>query len=58
LDRDLADFARHYTMQAERDVHEGVARAMAGAASAAAPAPPSAFPPGEAAELGENVEFF
>jgi len=58
LDRDLADFATHYTMQAERDVHEGVAKAMAGASNAAAPAPPSAFPSAEAAELGENVEFF
>jgi methyl-accepting chemotaxis protein len=56
--RDLDDFARHYTMQAERDVHEGVAKAVAGPAPAAAQVEQSEFPPKAAEELGENVEFF
>jgi hypothetical protein len=55
--RDLTDWARHYTMQAERDVHEGVAPAAADAAPAAVPEQP-AFPSAEAEGLGENVEFF
>ena len=50
----LADLARHYTMQAERDVHAGVT----GAAPAAAPEEPPALPFGEASELGDNVELF
>jgi methyl-accepting chemotaxis protein len=50
LDLRLADFAVHYTMQAERDVHAGVTKAVAGAAPGAVGA--------EAEELGENVEFF
>jgi hypothetical protein len=55
-ERDLADFARHYTMQAERDVHEGVTKAVVGAAPVAVLAEQS--PPKEAEEMGENVEFF
>jgi hypothetical protein len=58
LERGLADFARHYTMQAERDVHEGVTKAVVGTAPVAVRAEQSEFPPEEAAELGENVEFF
>jgi hypothetical protein len=59
-ERDMADLAKHYTMQAERDVHAGVA----GEAASMAPAPagaiqaPPGFPSLEAAELGENVELF
>ena len=52
-ERGLAEFARHYTMQAERDVHEGVAKAVAGAAPAAEKPLPQ-----EGEEMGENVEFF
>jgi hypothetical protein len=55
-ERALADSARHYTMQAERDVHEGVANAVAGEAPVAVLAEQS--PPREAEEMGENVEFF
>src|ERR1039457_4186052 len=58
LERGLADFAKHYTMQAERDVHEGVTKAVVGAAHAAVRAEQSEFPPKKADELGENVEFF
>ena len=45
---ELADFTRHYTMQAERDVHQAVA-------AGAAPCEP---PSRESADLGDNVEFF
>ena len=58
LERGLADFARHYTMQAERDVHEGVTKAVAGAAPVAVLAEQSGSPPKEADEFGENVELF
>jgi hypothetical protein len=61
LQRELADLARHYTMQAERDVHEGIAKAVAVAAPAAVQTALLESPheeAGEAAELGENVEFF
>ena len=54
----LADFVNHYTMQAERDVHEGVARAVSGMAPEAVPAESQNSLPGEADELGDNVEFF
>ena len=55
----LADVASHYTMQAERDVHEGVAKGGLGEA----PATPVAVrsepsPANDAHEWGENVEFF
>lgn len=58
LERGLGDFAKHYTMQAERDVHEGITRAPVGATPAAVPVEQLEFPPKEAGELGENVEFF
>jgi hypothetical protein len=45
LERGLGDFAVHYTMQSERDVHESITRVTTRAAS-----------PGAAAL--ENVEFF
>jgi methyl-accepting chemotaxis protein len=57
-DDDLAELARHYTMQAERDVHESLTRAAAGEAPVAAPAEASGPPPQPADELGDNVEFF
>jgi methyl-accepting chemotaxis protein len=56
--RGLADFTKHYTMQAERDVHQGITGVVAGVAPAAAPAEPPEVPSGEAGEMGENVEFF
>ena len=58
LDLELADFVSHYTMQAERDVHEGVTRAVTGAAPVSAPADWQNSTPGEADQLGDNVEFF
>jgi hypothetical protein len=57
LDRGLADFAGHYTMQSERDVHEGATKAVVGAAAAVLAEQPES-PPKESEELGENVEFF
>ncbi len=57
-ERGLADFAAHYTMQAERDVHRGVAAAAAGGAPVTVPAGQPESPSGEAEEMGENVEFF
>ncbi len=54
VEQSLADFARHYTMQAERDIHGGTAKTVVG--------PPLAEVRVHAAELseelGENVEFF
>jgi hypothetical protein len=54
----LADLAKRYTMQAERDVHEGVAREAAGAEPAAVLNEPAGFVSGEVSELGDNVELF
>ena len=56
-ERGLADFARHYTMQAERDVHEGITKAAAGPAHVAVLIEQPQLPP-EEPELGDNVEFF
>jgi len=50
----LHDFATHYTMQSELDVHEVHQGLTLGAAPAEQPDVLSA----EAGELGENVEFF
>ena len=58
LERGLADSAKHYTMHAERYVHEGVTKAMVGAVPVAAQTEQSEFPPKGAEELGDNVEFF
>jgi hypothetical protein len=57
-DSGLADVVSHYTMQAELDVHESVTRAVAGTASDTAKVDGQNSPPGEADELGDNVEFF
>ena len=46
----LADFAQHYTMQAEHDVHQSVTMAISAAAPAVAQM--------ESEGLGENVELF
>ena len=54
----LANYGGHYTMQAERDVHDSITKAMARPARIAARAKPVAPPPREDAELGDNVEFF
>jgi hypothetical protein len=54
----LAEFATHYTMQAERDVHEGITRALGEAVPIDVLSDPSEFPPIESNELGDNVEFF
>jgi hypothetical protein len=58
LDPGLADFVSHYTMQAERDVHEGIIKAVTGTAPDTAPVDGQNSPPGETDELGDNVEFF
>jgi hypothetical protein len=55
---ELADFMSHYTMQAELDVHESVTRTATGTAPMAAQGKCQKSPPGEADELGDNVEFF
>lgn len=54
----LADFLSHYSMQAERDVHEGVTGGVSGTPPISLPAESRNSPPGEADELGDNVEFF
>jgi methyl-accepting chemotaxis protein len=53
----LLDFGTHYTMQAERDVHERVTGFAVGAA-VVAQAKQSHIPSQEAEELGDNVDFF
>jgi hypothetical protein len=54
----LADFERHYTMQAERDVHEGIAKSAVGAMPEGAQ-PELLEPPKEEAEqIAMSVEFF
>jgi hypothetical protein len=57
-DSGLADVVSHYTMQAERDVHESIIRAVTGTAHDTAPVDGQNSPTGEADELGDNVEFF
>lgn len=56
--RGLADFATHYTMQAELDVHEGVTKTAVVATHAVVPTEQPKSPAKQAEELGENVEFF
>ncbi|MGA3024821.1 MAG: hypothetical protein ABSF98_08645 [Bryobacteraceae bacterium] len=58
LERGLAGFSRHYTMQAERDVHECVTSAAVGAAPVAVLAEQPESPLEGSGELGETVEFF
>ncbi len=57
-ERGLANLARHYTMQAERDVHENLTRQIVGPANAVARGGQPKLPPEKAKELEENVEFF
>jgi hypothetical protein len=52
-DLGLHDFATHYTMQSELDVHDEHQGLTLGA-----PAEQPDSPSTEAGELGENVEFF
>jgi hypothetical protein len=66
LPPELADFAKHYTMQAEREVHQAVLKPTAAAPAGAlahlpCPAQLSSsaiHPPKQAEELGDNVELF
>jgi hypothetical protein len=58
LEQSLAGFAAHYTMQAERDVHEGTAKTAVGPALVEREVRGPEFPPQATEELGENVEFF
>jgi hypothetical protein len=55
----LDDFASHYTMQSERDVHERVTGVAVGARKQV-PADSGHLenPRGEREELGDNVDFF
>ncbi len=55
----LADFATHYTLQSERDVHQRITGVATGTATPLCADPElAACPAGEAAELGDNVDFF
>ena len=54
----LRNIAQHYTMQAEREVHRDVTRALAGEVPTAERADPLESTPQEAGEVGESVEFF
>ena len=54
-ERHLENLATHYTMQAEREVHESVARGTAAIAPPASEAPVG-VPEGD--DLGDNVELF
>jgi hypothetical protein len=54
----FADLASHYTMQAERDVHDAVDRAKAEYVSVVEPVKERAAFPGDGDELGDNIEFF
>ena len=54
----LEDFAQHYTMQAERDVHEGITRTLVEAVPMGMLSDLSECPSVEADELGDNVDFF
>lgn len=54
-DRPLDDFAKHYTMQSERDVHRSVTLGVL-PAGPVAPEPPAAASSQE--DLGANVELF
>jgi hypothetical protein len=54
----LRNIAQHYTMQAEREVHRDVTRALAGAVPAAEGAKPLDPTPLDAGEVGESVQFF
>ena len=57
-ERGLHDFAQHYTMQAERDVHACATKTVAGQPLAAAQVPPSESVPTAIEEVADNVEFF
>ena len=54
----LADFASHYTMQAERDVHDHITKAALGVAQSPVQSRHSEFQPTKAQEPADNVEFF
>jgi hypothetical protein len=57
----LADFARHYTMQSEREVHQAALKpkeAAAPIAVLAGPARPAGSRAREVQEFGDNVEMF
>jgi hypothetical protein len=57
-DDGLANLLSHYTMQAERDVHEGLSKRIIGPASVVAREEQAKLPPEKATELEGNVEFF
>jgi methyl-accepting chemotaxis protein len=54
----LTEFAAHYTMQAERDVHDSLARASVATEPVTVLAEEPELTPVPADELGDNVEFF
>jgi hypothetical protein len=53
----FAGFVSHYTMQAERDVHDAVNREVTGTAQMVVPAAAQNSAQGEGDELRDNVEF-
>ncbi len=57
-DRGLANLVSHYTMQAERDVHESLTKRMIGPAQVTTRDEQSKLPPKKVNQLEENVEFF
>jgi hypothetical protein len=58
LEASLVDFAKHYTVQAERDVHETLTRRITKPTQIAIPAKQEQKPPEGSTELGGDVEFF
>ena len=54
----LTEFAAHYTMQAERDVHDSLAQTSVAVEPVAVLTEVTPSPPAYSEELGENVEFF
>ena len=57
-ERGIDDFARYYTMQAERDVHAGATTTVSQPVLGAIPVQKSDSPPKLVEAVGENVEFF
>jgi hypothetical protein len=56
--RELADFATHYTMQAERDVHQDVTKTTLKVGHQIGPTRALTVSPDKTAEFGDNIELF
>jgi hypothetical protein len=57
-ERALAKLALHYTMQTERDLHEGIVNALAGRTPVGPISTQPSLLSAEVDDLGGNVEFF